>query len=78
MTNSEIFIISVLAMFAYANGYLWYTNYKEKKLMQKTQNKITAKELERHLDEYLDKVDDGENVTIEYEGQLYAIVKVDN
>lgn len=39
MTNSEIFIISVLAMFAYANGYLWYTNYKEKKLMQKTQNK---------------------------------------
>lgn len=31
-------------------------------------NKITAEELEQHLNEYLDKVDDGENVTIEYEG----------
>lgn len=45
--------------------------------MQKTENKITAEELEQHLDEYLDKVDDGKNVTIEYEGQLYAIVKVE-
>lgn len=45
--------------------------------MQKTENMITAKELEQHLDEYLDKVDGGENVTIGYEGQLYTIVKVD-
>lgn len=45
--------------------------------MQKTENMITAKELEKHLDEYLDKVADRENVVIEYEGQLYAIVKVD-
>lgn len=45
--------------------------------MQKTENMITAKEPEQHLDEYLDKVDDGENVTIEYKGQLYAIVKVE-
>lgn len=43
--------------------------------MQKTQNKITAEELGQHLDEYLDKVEDGENVTVEYDGQLYAIVK---
>lgn len=77
MTNSEIFIISVLAMFAYANGYLWYTNYKEKKLMQKTQNKITAKELEKHLGEYLDKVENGEKVFVEYDGELYTIVKIE-
>lgn len=53
------------------------TNYQEKNLMQKTQNKITAEELEQHLDEYLDKVNDGENVLIEYEGELYTIVKVE-
>lgn len=45
--------------------------------MQNVQNKVTAEELEQNLDEYLDKVDDGENVTIEYESQLYAIVKVE-
>lgn len=45
--------------------------------MQKIHNRITSKELEQHLDEYLDKVDDGENVTVEYDGQLYAIVKVE-
>lgn len=63
-------------MVAIANGHVWYTDYKEKKLRQKTKNKITAEELEQHLDEYLDKVEDGENVYVEYEGQLYAIVKV--
>ena len=65
MTNFGIFIIAAFAVLAIANGYLW-----------QTQNKITTEELEQHLDEYLDKVEDGENVTIEYEGQLYAIVKV--
>lgn len=45
--------------------------------MQNVQNKVTVEELEQHLDEYLDKVDDGENVFIGYEGQLYAIVKVE-
>lgn len=77
MTNFGIFIIAMFTMIAIANGYLWYSNYKEKKLMQKTKNKITAEQLERHLDEYLDKVDDGENVYVEYEGQLFAIVKVE-
>lgn len=77
MTNFGIFIIAMFTMIAIANGYLWYSNYKEKKLMQKTKNKITVEQLERHLDEYLDKVEDGENVTIEYEGQLYAMVKVE-
>lgn len=77
MTNFGIFIIAAFAVLAIANGYLWYTDHKEKKFMQKTQNKITTEELEQHLDEYLDKVEDGENVTIEYEGQLYTIVKVE-
>ena len=40
-------------------------------------NQITAEELEQHLNEYLDKVDDGENVIIEYEGEWYTIVKVE-
>ena len=35
---------------------------------QNIQNKVTAEELEQHLDEYLDKVEDGENVFVEYEG----------
>lgn len=45
--------------------------------MQKTQNKITAEELEQHLGEYLDKVENGEKVFVEYDGELYTIVKIE-
>ncbi len=77
MTNFGVFIIAMFIVLAIANGSLWYTNYKEKKFRKSIKNKVTAEELEQHLDEYLDKVEDGENVFIEYEGQWYTIVKVD-
>lgn len=41
-------------------------------------NKITAGELEQHLNGYLDKVDDGENVIIEYEREYYKIIKLED
>ena len=51
--------------------------YQKETMKLDIQNKISAEELEQHLDEYLDKVEDGENVFVEYEGQWFTIVKVD-
>lgn len=50
---------------------------QRKETYAETQNKITAKELEKHLDEYLDKVENGEKVFVEYDGELYTIVKIE-